>query len=231
MICYVLLYQRDELIQQNGMEVKLRIEETSGEPCLVLHYLDFGPDVVRDLPITAVLYSGFGRPYAGYDVKTFLPVAEVIKEVDVPQMGFCAGHQLIGFAYNRDLRRVKRLYDEPMRRLRRGEPDWYPEYHPGYYKERGFHPVEVVRKDPLFAGLGRKPILPQAHFAEVKRIPPGFVLLAGTKECRVQAMRHRSRPLYGTQFHPEKYSKQYPDGKRVLQNFFRLARTHCRNRR
>jgi len=229
MICYVLLYQKDELIEKNGMEVKLRFEQISGEPCLVLHYLDLNPKVARDLRPTAILYSGFGRPFATYDVKTFLPVAEVIKEVDLPQMGFCAGHQLIGFAYNRDLRRVKRLYDEPMRKLRAGEPDWFPEYHAGYYKEHGFHPVSVLREDPLFAGLGRTPMLPQAHFAEVKRVPPGFMLLASGRECRVQAMRHRTRPLYGTQFHPEKYAPEYPAGRRLLRNFFTLAQQYLRN--
>ena len=230
MICYVLLYQKDELIEKNGMEVKRRFEEISGEPCLVMHYLDMNPKIARELRLNAILYSGFGRPFAQYDVKTFLPIVEVFKQVEVPQIAFCAGHQLIGFAYNRDLRRVKRLYDEPMRKLRKGEPEWWPEYNVGYYKEKGFHPLHVVRKDPLFTGLGTTPVLPQAHFAEVKRIPRGFVLLASSKECRVQAMRHRSRILYGTQFHPENYSPEYPDGRRVLHNFFTLARTYARKR-
>lgn len=36
-------------------------------------------------------------------------------------------------------------------------------------------------------------------------------------------MRHGARPLYGVQFHPERYSEAHPDGMRILANFFRLA--------
>ena len=59
---------------------------------------------------------------------------------------------------------------------------------------------------------------------EVKELGPDLRLLAISRDCRVQAFVHRSRPVYGTQFHPETPLKAYPDGFRVLRNFFRLAR-------
>lgn len=34
---------------------------------------------------------------------------------------------------------------------------------------------------------------------------------------------HERLPLFATQFHPELYDQAHPDGKRVLENFFRLA--------
>ncbi len=61
------------------------------------------------------------------------------------------------------------------------------------------------------------------HYCEVKKLPPEFVLLASNENCRIQAMRHASRPLYGVQFHPESYVETYPHGRTILRNFFRLA--------
>ncbi len=62
------------------------------------------------------------------------------------------------------------------------------------------------------------------HRSEVKVLPDEFRLLASTDDCRVQAMVHRDMPLYGTQFHPEKRQEGYPDGHRLVANFFRIAR-------
>jgi GMP synthase (glutamine-hydrolysing) len=59
---------------------------------------------------------------------------------------------------------------------------------------------------------------------ELKRVPPGFTLLASTPACRVQALRHKTLPLRTVQFHPEGYTDYYPDGKRLLENFFRWAK-------
>jgi anthranilate/para-aminobenzoate synthase component II len=39
----------------------------------------------------------------------------------------------------------------------------------------------------------------------------------------VQAVKHKTRPVYGTQFHPEIWDDAHPDGKRLLQDFFRIA--------
>ena len=42
-------------------------------------------------------------------------------------------------------------------------------------------------------------------------------------ECPVEAFKHRQRPLYGTQFHPEAYDEDHPQGQIILRNFLRLA--------
>ena len=64
----------------------------------------------------------------------------------------------------------------------------------------------------------------QFHRSEIKTLGRDLVLLAGTDECPVQAFVHRRRPLYGVQFHPEEATADYPDGLRILRNFFRIAR-------
>ena len=47
--------------------------------------------------------------------------------------------------------------------------------------------------------------------------------LAASEACAIQAMRHSARPLYGVQFHPERYSAAHPDGRTIVANFLRLA--------
>ena len=58
-----------------------------------------------------------------------------------------------------------------------------------------------------------------SHYCEVKKLPKGFELLASSDHCRIEAMRHKHKPLYGTQFHPEAYDEPFLHGKRLLENF------------
>ena len=68
--------------------------------------------------------------------------------------------------------------------------------------------------------MGNDPVFFQDHYWEVKKLPAEFVSLASSPLCPVQAIAHRTLPLFGTQFHPEKYDAQHPDGRQVIANFF-----------
>ncbi len=208
-----------------------RFEAASGGvPCLVLPYYHTSPEMLAHLEPEAFVMSGFARSFEQYEVRNFLGVADWVQSTRTPTLALCGSHQLLGFVFNQDLCRVERLFDEPMRRLRPGEPVTNPDYHPDYFMERGFYTLELTeaaRRDPLFAGFGPTALCYESHYCEVKTLPPDFELLASTPECRIQAMRHRQRPLYGLQFHPEDYllePKRFSDGKRILENFFALAR-------
>jgi GMP synthase (glutamine-hydrolysing) len=205
-----------------------RFEAASGgTPCLVLPYYHVTLEIMTQLNPQAVLLSGFARSFEQYDVKTFLPVVDWVQKTNVPTLALCGSHQLLGFAYNRNLRDLKELRDEPMRRLQPGEPITNPDYHPEFYMERGFYTLEMTEagnRDPLFANMRKKPLVYESHYCEIKTLPPGFELLGSTKECRIQAMRHTKHTLYGVQFHPEDYNDRFTDGKRLLENFFRIAR-------
>ncbi|MDK2889964.1 MAG: hypothetical protein PWR21_596 [Methanoculleus sp.] len=66
--------------------------------------------------------------------------------------------------------------------------------------EIGMTDVEVLAPDPLFAGEEGFPAYELHEYAV--RVPDTFVSLAASDRC-VQAIRHRSLPLYGLLFHPE----------------------------
>jgi hypothetical protein len=82
-----------------------------------------------------------------------------------------------------------------------------------------FVETEIVCKDPLFAGMGTRPMLLESRHEVVTSLPPEFVLIAKSSTSRVAAMKHRDLQVYGVQSHPERYSAAHPDGKRLVANF------------
>ena len=92
----------------------------------------------------------------------------------------------------------------------------------GQEPERGYLPLEVLDdRDPL-AGLPTSATLFQDHTDEVldgRRTSPPRAHRRG----EIQAFAAPERRWWGTQFHPEHFDEDHPDGRRVLVNFFRLA--------
>ena len=56
-----------------------------------------------------------------------------------------------------------------------------------------------------------------SHADQVTQAGDGFVPLAGTQSCPLAAVKHRTRPVYGLQFHPE--VTHTPLGHTILKNF------------
>ena len=229
MICYVDI-EHESILQDpekrqghlaRRMDVKLRLEEISGQVCLVQRYSRVTRERLKEWGIQALLISGCAADWSEYSDTGFAEMYRIIRAGELPIVGLCGGHQLIARAYGTPL--------GPMRRLKEGEEDVYPDLGPGYHKEWDFTPVRVLKADPIFEGLGENPVFLEAHYWEVKEVPPGFELLASTDVCRIQAIKHTSQLVYGTQFHPECYyfseeeETLYYDGRDLLANFFKMA--------
>ncbi len=196
-------------------ELKWRFEEISGHPCLVQHYSQVTEEKLKDWGIEALLLSGCATSWDKYDFDRCQELFRIIREGEWPVIGFCGGHQFIGYAYD--------VPSGPMGPLPEGMEPPRPGDTSGMLREYGYMEVETLQKDPLFDGLGDPPVLWESHWWEVKAVPPGFSLLATRDTCRIQAMKHEERVLYSVQFHPEAYSEEHQDGKRLLENFFRIA--------
>jgi len=209
---------------------KPRLELASGEQCLIVPYRELDMALVHDLKPRAIVMSGFGGHLQSRKVGWFLGINDVLHKADAPILCFCGSHQILGFAFNRDLRKVRQLRDEPMRRIRPDEdfprrPEGDPKFDlSGFFVAEGFFPINRIKPDPLFSGLPKRMIMRCAHYCEVKKLPPSFELLASSRHCRIEAMRHQNRPLYGTQFHPEAYEAPFFHGRRLLENFARIVR-------
>lgn len=228
MIIWVRVETLEKYEAKNGdFNLKRRFETISGELCLVIHMSQMDPDVLKSLNPRAMLLSGCGTFFKHFKPEELYPFEDTIHALsDVPTLAFCGSHQFLGVMFNQGFRNLTEFKDDLMRPLRPGEPDPQADPSPdaiGYFSEEGFYPISKVKPDALFDGLPDSFTVRESHYAEIKTLPPEFDLIATNESCRIQAMKHQSRPLYATQFHPEAYNDIYPHGRQILDNFFRIA--------
>jgi GMP synthase (glutamine-hydrolysing) len=84
-------------------------------------------------------------------------------------------------------------------------------------REFGRTPCQFLTSDPLLEGLPSQSIVWMSHGDQVVRVSEDFVSLASTPQCPIAAVRHRQRPIYGLQFHPEVAHTEH--GRQILRNF------------
>ncbi len=173
--------------------IRVRIERVAGIPVRSRHYRD-----AEKFAAAAVILSGSFAPWTRHEAGAFDRLAESLRRFDGAVLGICAGMQLqTTFAGG-----VIGPRERPA---------------------VGFAPVEILDEEGLLEGLGPTAVAYEHHSWDVVALPEGFVALARSPDCAVEALRSRDRPWWGTQFHPEQFSPQHPDGARVLRNFFALA--------
>ena len=117
----------------------------------------------------------------------------------VPVLGVCLGHQCIGDVFGGRVRRA----DRPMH----GKSS--PVHHRGTDLFSGMQsPFRAVRYHSLVVDAGT--------------VPDELEVTAWTDGGEVMAIRHRHRPVWGVQFHPEAVLTEHGHG--LLANFLALGR-------
>jgi len=225
MILVISMRNRKDYDQRDGATgLKRRMEQLIAKPVLTMHYADATPVSVNAVDPQAIIITGSPDPWPTIRVSDLYGINDLLHTTKIPLLAICQGHQLIGHCFNRDLRKVRRLPDEPMRKCHPGEPDTGAvKGHPGYYYADAFVEVKILRADPVFTGLGRRIRVRESHRCEIKKLPRGFIHLAQSADCAYEMIRHGARLLYGMQFHAERWEKPYMEGRTILVNFFRLA--------
>jgi GMP synthase (glutamine-hydrolysing) len=168
----------------------------------VLKYLGVETKIIpNDTPapglkdLDGIVLSG-GAPRVGLDPEKMGRNGDYLDAFDGPILGICAGHQFMAKHFG-------------------GEAG------PAKVPEFGKSILTVRDPDVLFTGLPRTFEVWESHNDEVTVLPRGFVPLASSANCDVQAMRHRDRPLFGLQFHPEVEHTQF--GSDIFQNFLKVC--------
>jgi para-aminobenzoate synthetase len=159
-------------------------------------------DELAQLPFdNLVLSPGPGRPER---VRDFGVCADAIRRADVPLLGVCLGHQGIGWLHGA---RVTHAPAAMHGRL-----------------------SAVLHDDStLFAGIPRELQAVRYHSLCVEQPLPGELEpIAWTSDGVLMALAHRTRPLWGVQFHPESVCAEH--GRRLLENFRDLTAAHARTR-
>src|SRR5438477_11922304 len=88
---------------------------------------------------------------------------------------------------------------------------------PAKAREFGRAKLTIAAADPLTKGLPRETTVWMSHGDQVHDLPADFIPLATTPTCPFAAARHKSRPFYGVQFHPE--VTHTPRGELIFHNF------------
>jgi GMP synthase (glutamine-hydrolysing) len=88
---------------------------------------------------------------------------------------------------------------------------------PAVCKEYGIAKVTIDKTVGVLEGLSEKEKVWMSHGDIVYSLPPEFEALAHTKSCPIAAFRHKEKPIYGLQWHPEVIHTE--NGIRMLHNF------------
>jgi GMP synthase (glutamine-hydrolysing) len=83
--------------------------------------------------------------------------------------------------------------------------------------EYGRVEIALEADNDLFSNIDTETSCWMSHTFQVEKMPPGFEVLARTRNCPVAAMGNREKKLYGVQFHPEVLHTPY--GQEIIKNF------------
>jgi len=86
-------------------------------------------------------------------------------------------------------------------------------------REYGRATLTVTDPDTLFRAYPVESTVWMSHGDQVTGLTDDFVPLASTETCPLAAVKHRTRPIFGLQFHPE--VAHTPHGGQILANFLR----------
>ena len=149
-----------------------------------------------DLVILTGSSSLLSKPRTG---ELFQPEMDLVRKAKFPILGICYGHQIIGSAFGAPMRDLGQML-------------------------RGYEKVSIIRKHPLFDGLPPDLVVAESHRQELTKVPDEFQHLAQSTTSKVEAIVHRSRPIYGVQFHPERSNEDHPHGRIIIQNLLKQIR-------
>ncbi|MHC1605217.1 MAG: glutamine-hydrolyzing GMP synthase [Candidatus Methanofastidiosia archaeon] len=147
----------------------------------------------KGIDASAVILSGGPASVYNPDAPKNKALLSWIVKNNIPTLGICYGMQLISDHFGGKIGKGKREY--------------------------GISTI-TISEDPLFTGLNKVEYVWMSHGDSVEEVPPDFKVIA-TSQKYPAVIRHRKKPIYGLQFHPEVIHT--PKGNRIFDNFLELA--------
>ncbi len=166
----------------------------------VLRYLGVESDIISnttsldDIKADGLVLSG-GAPTISDNSMKLGNTDEYI-EIGIPVLGICVGAQYIA----RHFGGTASAADNP---------------------EYGKTIIHVKEENDIFLGMPKKFIAWESHNDEIKELGSELKLLASSDTCYVQGFKHRTKSIYGLQFHPEVEHTEY--GSDMFKNFLKVC--------
>jgi len=173
--------------------------ELGAEPVVYRNDAATVDDLIALRPAAVIISPG---PCTPHEAGISVPLVRAAAEAGLPLLGVCLGHQAIGEAFGGEVVRAERLM-------------------------HGKTTMVAHTSGPLFEGIPSPFEVMRYHSLVVSAsgLPPDLEVTAWSSDrpdgSEIMAVRHRGRPLYGVQFHPESVGTHH--GKRILSNFLALA--------
>ncbi len=117
---------------------------------------------------------------------------------DLPMLGVCLGHQAMGQAFGGDVVSAKAIMHGKVSDVRHAGAGLFKGL-PSPFKATRYHSLAVRRES----------------------LPDTLSIDADTEDGEVMGMSHKTRPLYGVQFHPESIASE--NGHALIGNFLEAA--------
>jgi GMP synthase (glutamine-hydrolysing) len=161
-------------------------------------YSEIVPHNIKPEEITALneKFNVKGLVFSGGPASVYEPNAPrcdpKVLDLNLPVLGLCYGHQLIA--------QIAGGKVEPAKR-----------------REYGIAHVIIDKPVGVLKGLNRKEKVWMSHGDTVFSLPNSYEVLAHTENCPVAAFRHKEKPIYGLQWHPEVVHTE--KGMQMLRNF------------
>ncbi|MCS4541470.1 MAG: glutamine-hydrolyzing GMP synthase [Euryarchaeota archaeon] len=146
-------------------------------------------DLTKKFNIKGMILSG--GPSSVYE-KNAPKCDPKILDLNIPILGLCYGHQLIAHFLS-------------------GKVE------PAVKKEYGITYATIDKPVGVLEGLSKKEKVWMSHGDTVYELPSEYETLAHTENCPIAGFRHREKPVYGLQWHPEVIHTEH--GMLMLKNF------------
>ncbi len=158
---------------------------------------------IRELEFDNIVISpGPGRPEVPED---FGICRDAIEQTEVPLMGVCLGHQGLSYLFG-------------------GEVDYADTVMHG--RTSAIH--HTGDDSGVFADIPNPFTAVRYHSLYVKSLPEELEKTAWLDDGMIMGVRHKTRPIWGVQFHPESIGTEY--GHRLFENFRSLTAAHIKSR-
>ena len=171
----------------------------------VLSYLDVETKIVPNTTpfdelkdLDGLILSG-GSPSVATDADAMGNNGEYLDKAEYPILGICAGMQFLSEHFGGKL---------------------------GPANEPEFSSVDlhIENNDDIFKDIPKNITVWASHNDEVKEVPSCLDVIAWSPSCKVEAVRHKTKPIFGVQFHPEVEHSEY--GEKLFQNFIEIVKNY-----